>query len=127
MKFSKKRKMSMGIGPLSIEPFQEIGKFEELPYLKEEHALFAISLGLIGVIFAAWQIFCGLDPWAKIFFGQGKYDFYLGALIVLLVITARIAWKQWRYYYEEHGKGKEGIFKKTSSKLIRAKRHGIYF
>jgi len=110
MKLKNRKILSMAIGPLSIEPFQEIEKFEELPYLKEEHALFAMSIGIIGGIFATWQIFCGLDPWAKTFFGQGKYDFYLGALVILLVITARIAWKQWRYYYEEHGMGNKSVY-----------------
>jgi len=56
MNLKNRKILSMGISPLSIEPFQEIEKFEELPYLKEEHALFAMSLGIIGVIFATSNI-----------------------------------------------------------------------
>jgi len=92
--------------------FSGIKNFRELPYLKEEHAIGILSIGVVGLIVATWDILRTLDPWAEIFFGQRKTDLsYFVAVLILLIVTGIIAWKQLSYYYAEHGTGKQGIFK----------------
>lgn len=92
--------------------FSGIDDFMELPYLKEEHAIGILSIGVVGLIVATWDILRILDPWAEIFFGQRKTDLsYFVAILILLIVTGIMAWKQLSYYYAEHGTGKQGIFK----------------
>jgi hypothetical protein len=108
---------------LSVEPFQGITKFEQLPYLEKDTSRNILAV-MIGIFLAVGPLLfefsrsryvgCMPDPWTLKVCTQGLDVPYVCALVTLFILTYIIAWKQYGYYYgkrkETQPTGKDRIF-----------------
>lgn len=91
--------------PFKIKPLKKES------VLDEQVAYGTLAIGVVGIIIPFFSILSKLDPWANKYWDSNELDFYLHSVIILIIITALIANKQWGYYYRtEDNEGKKRNF-----------------